>query len=169
MAAITSGHCALHLRIQAPDRAVVTSVTLSLWWGSDDAPGCRGPRLPPALVSVRARETMHLHCGRPASASRRTSPNSRSRGYAARPLPATRLAAVTAAPRTGISQLAALGKQLVECLPHAGAAALLTVIMAREHPAGCQESQRPADVVADSFGLVVAIDEDQPEAGLPGG
>jgi hypothetical protein len=33
VAAITSGHCALHflhLRIQAPDRAVVTSVTLSL-------------------------------------------------------------------------------------------------------------------------------------------
>jgi hypothetical protein len=41
--------------------------------------------------------------------------------------------------------------------------------MAREHPAGCQESQRPADVVADSLGLVVAIDEDQPEAGFPGG
>ena len=39
--------------------------------------------------------------------------------------------------------------------------------MAREHPAGCQESQRPADVVADGLGLVVAIDEDQPEAGFP--
>jgi hypothetical protein len=68
----------------------------------------------------------------------------------------------------GISELAALGKQLVECLRHAGAAAVLTVIMAREHPAGCQESQRPADVLADSLGLVVAIDEDQPEAGFPG-
>jgi glycosyltransferase involved in cell wall biosynthesis len=68
----------------------------------------------------------------------------------------------------GIGQLAALGKQLVECLPHAGAAAVLTVIMAREHPAGYQESQRPADVVADGLGLVVAIDEDQPEAGFPG-
>jgi len=66
----------------AADRAVVTSVTLSLWWGSDDAPGCRGPRLPPALVSVRARETMHFHCRRPASASWRTSPDSRSRSYA---------------------------------------------------------------------------------------
>jgi hypothetical protein len=38
----------------------------------------------------------------------------------------------------GISQLAALGKQLVECLPHAGAAAVLTVIMAREHPPGAR-------------------------------
>jgi hypothetical protein len=67
----------------------------------------------------------------------------------------------------GISELAALGKQLVECLPHAGAAAVLTVIMAREHPAGCQESQRPADVVADRLGLVVASTKISPKLASP--
>lgn len=100
---------------------------------------------------------MHFHCSRQASASRRTSPNSHShnhsRSHAARAL---RPRASRQSPphhEQGISELAALGKQLVECLPHAGAAAVLTVIMAREHPAGCQESQRPADVVADGLGL----------------
>ena len=39
--------------------------------------------------------------------------------------------------------------------------------MAREHPAGCQESQRPADVVADRLGLVVASTKISPKLASP--
>jgi len=132
-------------------------------------PGCRGSRLPLRWSQLG----LAKQCTFTAAARRQRRggrpPNSHSRSHAARAL---RPRASRQSPphhEQGISELAALGKQLVECLPHAGAAAVLTVIMAREHPAGCQESQRRADVVADRLGLVVAIDEDQPEAGFPGG
>lgn len=130
-------------------------------------PGCRGSRLPlrwsqlglAKQCTFTAAARRQCRGGRPRTAA--ATPPGRCRPRVSRQSPPHH--------EQGISQLAALGKQLVECLPHAGAAAVLTVIMAREHPAGCQESQRPADVLADSLGLVVAIDEDQPEAGFPGG